>query len=82
MLWFAWSGHDAGTGHMGMATMRSVTACLKLTVFSACYMLLEKQPRLDGAFTMYYMSVNIGSFFSMIATPSLAAKYSWSIAFA
>ncbi|MFP1452082.1 hypothetical protein ACLB1N_09600 [Escherichia coli] len=31
---------------------------------------------------MYYMSVNIGSFFSMIATPSLAAKYGWSVAFA
>ncbi len=39
-------------------------------------------PRLDGAFTMYYMSVNIGSFFSMIATPWLAAKYGWSVAFA
>ena len=31
---------------------------------------------------MYYMSVNIGSFFSMIATPWLAAKYGWSVAFA
>ena len=30
---------------------------------------------------MYYMSVNIGSFFSMLATPWLAAKYGWSVAF-
>ncbi|WP_213083457.1 oligopeptide:H+ symporter, partial [Escherichia coli] len=46
---------------------------------STCY---EKDdPRLDRAFTMYYMSVNIGSFFSMLATPWLAAKYGWSVAF-
>ena len=31
---------------------------------------------------MYYMSVNIGSFFSMLATPWLAARYGWSTAFA
>lgn len=31
---------------------------------------------------MYYMSVNIGSFFSMLATPWLAAHYGWSTAFA
>jgi POT family proton-dependent oligopeptide transporter len=30
---------------------------------------------------MYYMSINIGSFFSMLATPWLAAKFGWSIAF-
>ena len=36
----------------------------------------------DGAFTMYYMSVNVGSFFSMLATPWLAAQFGWSTAFA
>ncbi len=49
------------------------------SLLSTCY---EKDdPRIDGAFTMYYMSVNIGSFFSMLATPWLAAKYGWSVAF-
>nr|WP_234418640.1 dipeptide/tripeptide permease DtpA [Dongshaea marina] len=38
-------------------------------------------PRLDGAFTMYYMAINIGSFISMLATPFLASKYGWNIAF-
>ncbi|MGC6744583.1 hypothetical protein ACP0HM_06665 [Escherichia coli] len=63
--------------------LRSVTACLKAnpsSLLSTCYE--KNDPRLDGAFTMYYMSVNIGSFFSMIATPWLAAKYGWSVAFA
>lgn len=62
--------------------LRSVTACLKLTRLLCFLHAMKNDPRLDGAFTMYYMSVNIGSFFSMIATPWLAAKYGWSVAFA
>ncbi|SUH37640.1 proton/oligopeptide symporter [Salmonella enterica subsp. enterica] len=50
------------------------------SLLSTCY--AKDDPRLDGAFTMYYMSVNIGSFFSMLATPWLAARYGWSTAFA
>lgn len=49
------------------------------SLLSTCYS--KDDPRLDGAFTMYYMSINIGSFFSMLATPWLAAKYGWSVAF-
>jgi POT family proton-dependent oligopeptide transporter len=30
---------------------------------------------------MYYMAVNVGSFFSMLATPWLAARFGWSTAF-
>ncbi len=33
----------------------------------------KDDPQLDGAFTMYYMSINVGSFLSMLATPWLAA---------
>ncbi|MCP6508615.1 dipeptide/tripeptide permease, partial [Klebsiella pneumoniae] len=29
----------------------------------------------------YYMAINIGSFFSMLATPWLAEKFGWSVAF-
>ncbi|MCX2959782.1 MAG: dipeptide/tripeptide permease, partial [Serratia symbiotica] len=49
------------------------------SLLSTCYE--RHDPRLDGAFTMYYMSVNIGSFFSMLATPWLAVHYGWSVAF-
>jgi len=41
----------------------------------------EGDARLDGAFTMYYMSINLGSMFSMFLIPWLAQKYDWSIGF-
>lgn len=79
----AWSGHDAGIVYMGMATIAVGNGLFKAnpsSLLSTCYE--KNDPRLDGAFTMYYMSVNIGSFFSMLATPWLAAKFGWSVAFA
>lgn len=78
----AYSGHDAAIVYMGMATIAVGNGLFKAnpsSLLSTCY---EKDdPRLDGAFTMYYMSINIGSFFSMLATPWLAAKFGWSIGF-
>ncbi len=41
----------------------------------------ENDPRLDGAFTMYYMAINLGSFFSMIITPLVAIKMGYGMAF-
>jgi POT family proton-dependent oligopeptide transporter len=38
--------------------------------------------KIDSAFTMYYMAVNIGSAMSMFATPLIAIKYGWHLAFA
>lgn len=39
------------------------------------------ETKLDGGFTLYYMAINIGSFFSMILTPTLGAIYGWHFAF-
>lgn len=79
----ALSGHYAALVYMGMATVGVGNGLFKAnpsSLLSTCY---EKDdPRLDGAFTMYYMSINLGSFFSMLATPWLAAKFGWSVAFA
>ncbi|MGG7447184.1 dipeptide/tripeptide permease DtpA [Kosakonia oryzendophytica] len=78
----AWSGHDAGIVYMGMAAIAVGNGLFKAnpsSLLSTCY--AKDDPRLDGAFTMYYMSVNVGSFFSMLATPWLAAKFGWSTAF-
>ncbi|MTD26054.1 dipeptide/tripeptide permease DtpA [Erwinia sorbitola] len=79
----AWSGHDVSLVYIGMATIAVGNGLFKAnpsSLLSTCY---EKDdPRLDGAFTMYYMAINIGSFFSMLATPWLAAEYGWSTAFA
>lgn len=79
----AWSGHNAAIVYAGMATIAVGNGLFKANpsaLLSTCY---EKDdPRLDGAFTMYYMSINVGSFFSMLATPWLATKFGWSVAFA
>lgn len=78
----AWSGHDAVIVYIGMATIAVGNGLFKANpsaLLSTCYD--KDDPRLDGAFTMYYMSINIGSFFSMLATPWLAAKFGWSSAF-
>ncbi|MGK9171858.1 dipeptide/tripeptide permease DtpA [Yokenella regensburgei] len=79
----AWSGHDAGIVYMGMAAIAVGNGLFKAnpsSLLSTCY--AKDDPRLDGAFTMYYMAVNVGSFFSMLATPWLAAQFGWSVAFA
>ncbi len=49
------------------------------SLLSKCYD--KHDPRLDGAFTLYYMSINIGSFVSMLITPYLASRYGWNVAF-
>ncbi|MBD8161740.1 dipeptide/tripeptide permease DtpA [Erwinia persicina] len=79
----AWSGHDVSLVYIGMATIAVGNGLFKAnpsSLLSTCYD--KDDPRLDGAFTMYYMAINIGSFFSMLATPWLAAEFGWSTAFA
>ncbi len=44
--------------------------------------LYEGEPsKLDGAFTMYYMSINIGAFLSQMMTPWIRVHYGWHWAF-
>lgn len=43
---------------------------------------VKGDPALDSAITMYYMAINIGSFFSMWLTPIVAEAYGWSHAYA
>ncbi|MBP6124119.1 MULTISPECIES: dipeptide/tripeptide permease DtpA [Providencia] len=78
----AFADHDVSMVYLGLATIAVGNGLFKAnpsSLLSTCY---EKDdPRLDGAFTMYYMSVNIGSFFSMMATPWLAKHYGWDVAF-
>ena len=45
--------------------------------------LYEGDPaRIDSAFTMYYMAVNVGATASQIATPLIAIAFGWHVAFA
>lgn len=78
----AYSGHSTDIVYMGMATIAVGNGLFKAnpsSLLATCY--AKDDPRLDGAFTMYYMAINIGSFFSMLATPWLAAEFGWNIAF-
>lgn len=78
----ACSGSNISLLYIGLATVAVGNGLFKAnpsSLLSTCY---EKDdPRLDGAFTMYYMAINLGSFFSTVATPWLAAKYGWGTAF-
>ncbi|THB83759.1 dipeptide/tripeptide permease DtpA [Pantoea allii] len=78
----AFSGHNVSIVYIGMATIAVGSGLFKAnpsSLLSTCYD--KDDPRLDGAFTMFYMSINIGSLFSMMLTPWLAAKYGYSVAF-
>lgn len=44
-------------------------------------MFAKGDPALDGAMTLYYMAVNVGSMISMAITPIIADNYSWALAF-
>lgn len=48
-------------------------------LLAKCYK--ENDHRLHGGFTLYYMSINLGSTFSLLVGPNIAAKYGYSYAF-
>ncbi len=78
----AYSSHDVLLVYLGLATISVGNGLFKAnpsSLLSTCYD--KNDQRLDGAFTMYYMAVNIGSFFSMLAAPWLAKHYGWDIPF-
>ncbi|ELR67929.1 Di/tripeptide permease DtpB [Photobacterium marinum] len=49
------------------------------SLLSKCYE--EGDSRLDGAFTLYYMSINIGSLVSLSLSPVIADKFGYATAF-
>lgn len=78
----ATSGHNVSLVYLGMATISVGSGLFKANPSALLSTIYEKDdPKLDGAFTMYYMAINIGGFFSTLITPWLAAKYGWNVAF-
>ncbi|WP_413722893.1 dipeptide/tripeptide permease DtpA [Sodalis sp. RH23] len=78
----AYSSHAVAWVYLGMATIAVGSGLFKAnpsSLLSTCYR--KDDPRLDGAFTMYYMAINIGSFVSTLATPWLAVRFGWGVAF-
>jgi len=49
------------------------------SLLSKCYP--PKDPRLDGAFTLFYMSINIGSLLSLSLAPVIANKYGYAVTY-
>ncbi|MFV4846061.1 dipeptide/tripeptide permease DtpB [Edwardsiella tarda] len=49
------------------------------SLLSKCYPL--KDPRLDGAFTLFYMSINIGSLISLSLAPIIAERFGYAVTY-
>lgn len=49
------------------------------SLLSKCYE--ENDPRLHGAFTLYYMAINLGSTVSLFIGPALASRYGYASAY-
>ncbi|WP_131739735.1 oligopeptide:H+ symporter [Legionella adelaidensis] len=49
------------------------------SLLAKCYE--EKDPRLHGGFTLYYMAINLGSIFALFIGPALSSKFGYSYAF-
>lgn len=49
------------------------------SLLAKCYE--DNDPRLHGAFTLYYMAINIGSVFAILSGPFLMEHYGWHHAF-
>ncbi|MDX7998204.1 dipeptide/tripeptide permease DtpB [Xenorhabdus sp. Reich] len=49
------------------------------SLLAKCYQ--PQDPRLDGAFTLFYMSINIGSLVSLSLAPVIAEKYGYTVTY-
>lgn len=76
------AGNDMQMVYLALATVAVGNGLFKAnpsSLLAKCYE--EGDSRLDGAFTMYYMAINIGSFISMLTVPYVADHYGWSVGF-
>jgi POT family proton-dependent oligopeptide transporter len=48
-------------------------------LLSKCYE--ERDPRLHGGFTLYYMAINLGSMVALFAGPAISSRYGYSYAY-
>jgi POT family proton-dependent oligopeptide transporter len=68
--------------YIGLGTIIAGNALFKSNPSSLVSKLYDPDdPRVDGAFTIYYMSINIGSFIAMLLCPIIKSYYGWNAAF-
>ena len=76
------AGKDIQMVYLALGTVAVGNGLFKAnpsSLLAKCYE--EGDSRLDGAFTMYYMAINIGSFISLLGVPYVADHYGWSVGF-
>jgi proton-dependent oligopeptide transporter, POT family len=74
--------HDQNIFFVGLGIVIAGNALFKSNPSSLISRLYAADdPRLDGAFTMYYMAINVGSFIANLVSPVVAAYYGWEYAF-
>lgn len=81
-LMMAMAGSDRALVYLALGSIAVGNGLFKAnpsSLLAKCYQ--ENDSRLDGAFTMYYMAINIGSFLSMIGVPYIADHFGWSVGF-
>ena len=64
--------------YLGMGTICAGNGLFKAnpsSLLSKCYD--HQDPRIDGAFTLYYMAINLGSLFSMVLAPVVSRHFGW-----
>lgn len=64
-----------GTIIAGNAIFKSNPSTLVTKLFH------QKDHRIESAFTLYYMAINVGSFMSSLSVPSIAKHFGWNAAF-
>ncbi|WP_115717034.1 peptide MFS transporter [Gallaecimonas mangrovi] len=86
MLSVPWDQIVGGNGHgmvfFSMGVIAVGNGLFKANPNNLVAKLYEgNESKLDGAFTMYYMSINIGAFLSQSLTPIIRVHYGWHWAF-
>ncbi|KEQ13209.1 oligopeptide:H+ symporter [Endozoicomonas numazuensis] len=76
------AGKDIHMVYLALGTVAVGNGLFKAnpsSLLAKCYE--EGDSRLDGAFTMYYMAINIGSFISLLGVPYVADHFGWGVGF-
>ncbi|WKE65844.1 oligopeptide:H+ symporter [Gallaecimonas kandeliae] len=86
LLSVPWDQVMGGTGHamvfFSMGVIAVGNGLFKANPNNLVAKLYEDdESKLDGAFTMYYMSINLGAFLSQTLTPIIRVHYGWHWAF-
>ena len=81
-LLMAFAGSDKDMVFLALGCVACGNGVFKANPASLLSKLYEDdQSHLDSAFTMYYMAVNIGSFFSMLLVPIIGGRYGLDLGF-